>query len=73
MLLDSSPSVHMFFMRFPIDVVFLDRDRRVVAVKHCCARGGSRERGERRRPGVAGGTATAVGVEEGNVLILEDV
>ena len=25
-------SVHMFFMRFPIDVVFIDRDRRVVRV-----------------------------------------
>lgn len=24
--------VHMFFMRFPIDVVFLDRERRVVSV-----------------------------------------
>jgi hypothetical protein len=27
-------SVHMFFMRFPIDVVFLDRDLRVVDVRH---------------------------------------
>lgn len=26
-------SVHMFFMRFPIDVVFLDRELRVVAVR----------------------------------------
>src|SRR6478736_5917097 len=34
MLIDSAPSVHMFFMRFPIDVVFLDRDWRVVAVRH---------------------------------------
>ena len=30
MLIDRAPSVHMFFMRFPIDVVFLDRDRKVV-------------------------------------------
>src|SRR5919112_3019900 len=34
MLIDSAPSVHMFFMRFPIDVVFLDRDWRVVGVRH---------------------------------------
>ncbi len=27
-------SVHMFFMRFPIDVVFLDRDLRVVGIRH---------------------------------------
>ena len=34
MLIDAAPSVHMFFMRFPIDVVFLDRDRTVVGVRH---------------------------------------
>ncbi len=34
MLIDSAPSVHMFFMRFPIDVVFLDRDWRVLSVRH---------------------------------------
>src|ERR1043166_7696959 len=34
MLIDSAPSVHMFFMRFPIDVVFLDRDWKVLSVRH---------------------------------------
>jgi uncharacterized protein len=34
LLLRPAPSVHMFFMRFPIDVVFLDRDLRVVDVRH---------------------------------------
>src|ERR1700751_6408205 len=34
MLIDAAPSGHMFFMRFPIDVVFLDRDRTVVGVRH---------------------------------------
>ncbi len=34
MLIDRAGSVHMFFMRFPIDVVFLSRDRTVVGVKH---------------------------------------
>jgi len=32
MLIDAAPSVHMFFMRFPIDVVFLDRGMEVVGV-----------------------------------------
>ena len=32
MLIDPAGSVHMFFMRFPIDVVFLDRDNRVVRI-----------------------------------------
>ncbi len=27
-------SIHMFFMRFPIDVVFIDNDHRVVRVYH---------------------------------------
>jgi len=31
-LLRPAGSVHTFFMRFPIDVVFLDRDLRVVSV-----------------------------------------
>jgi uncharacterized protein len=34
MLIDRAGSVHMFFMRFPIDVVFVDRDWRVVGVRH---------------------------------------
>ncbi len=32
-LLSPASSIHTFFMRFPIDVVFLDRDLRVVAVR----------------------------------------
>jgi uncharacterized protein len=32
MLIHPAPSVMTFFMRFPIDVVFLDRDKRVVRV-----------------------------------------
>ncbi len=74
MLIDASPSVHMFFMRFPIDVVFLDRDRKVVRVV------------ERLRPWrVAGarraaaalelpaGAAAATGVDVGDILVLEEI
>ena len=32
MLFRPGGSVHMFFMRFPLDVVFLDRDLRVVGI-----------------------------------------
>ena len=32
-LLRPAGSVHTFFMRFPIDVVFLDRDERVVGIE----------------------------------------
>lgn len=74
MLLTSAPSVHTFFMRFTIDVVFLDRDHKVVGVKH-----------ELRPWRVAGargayatlelpaGAADAVGIEVGEVLRFEDL
>jgi uncharacterized membrane protein (UPF0127 family) len=72
MLLTPEPSVHMFFMRFPIDAVFLDRENKVVGVRH-----------ELRPWRVAGargayatlelpaGAAAAAGVEEGDVLVIE--
>jgi uncharacterized membrane protein (UPF0127 family) len=34
MLINPAPSVMTFFMRFPIDVVFLDRDRKIVGIRH---------------------------------------
>jgi uncharacterized protein len=33
MVIDPCSSIHMFFMRFPIDVLYLDRDDRVVRVQ----------------------------------------
>jgi uncharacterized membrane protein (UPF0127 family) len=30
--IERSPSIHMFFMRFPIDVVFVDRQGRVTKI-----------------------------------------
>jgi uncharacterized membrane protein (UPF0127 family) len=32
LLIERSPSIHMFFMRYPIDVVFFDRNQRVTKV-----------------------------------------
>ena len=74
MLIDSAPSVHMFFMRFPIDVVFLDRDRKVVGVRH-----GLRPwrvagaRGAVAALELPAGAAAAAAVEEGYVLVLDDL
>jgi uncharacterized membrane protein (UPF0127 family) len=74
MLINPAPSVMTFFMRFPIDVVFLDRDRRVVGVRHRL--GPWRFAGARRAVAAlelpAGAAATA-GIHEGDVLVLEDV
>ena len=70
-LLRPAPSVHMFFMRFPIDVVFLDRDLRVVDVRH-----GLRpwrvasKRGAKSALELAEGEARRRGVEVGDRLVL---
>lgn len=66
--------IHMFFMRFPIDVVFVDRDRKVVGVKHRL--GPWRVAGARHAVAaleLPAGAAAEAGVEEGDVLVLEDV
>src|SRR5215471_3872779 len=73
MLIDSAPSVHMFFMRFPIDVVFVDRDWRVVGVRHGLRPW--RVAGARRAVAaleLPAGAASEAGIEEGDVLALED-
>lgn len=57
-------SIHTFFMRFPIDVAYLDRDMRVVAMFPCV-------RPWRVVPGVTGGVHTlelAAGALEAGAL-----
>jgi uncharacterized membrane protein (UPF0127 family) len=34
MLINPAPSVHTFFMRFPIDVVFIGREKTIVGISH---------------------------------------
>jgi uncharacterized protein len=73
MLIDRAGSVHMFFMRFRIDVVFVDRDWRVVGVRH-----GLRPwRMAAARRAVAAlelpaGAAAAAGIQVGDLLARED-
>jgi uncharacterized protein len=72
MLIDRAGSVHMFFMRFPIDVVFLDRDWRVVGIRHRLRpwrlAGAKRAVAALELPA---GAAAEAGLEEGDVLSLE--
>jgi uncharacterized membrane protein (UPF0127 family) len=73
MLIDAAPSVHTFFMRVPIDVVFLDRDWRVVRVVHRLRPW--RVAGARRAVAaleLPAGAAAEAGIEEGDVLSLEE-
>ena len=74
MLIDRAGSVHMFFMRFPIDVVFLARDRTVVGVKHRLSPW--RIAGARRAVAsleLPAGRVAEVGVEKGDVLVFEEI
>ena len=70
MLFPKTGSIHMFFMRFPVDVVFCDRDLRVVKVV--------RGLGPWRTASARGAKVTvelavgaAAGVDVGDQLVLE--
>jgi uncharacterized protein len=72
LLLQPAGSIHTFFMRFPIDAVFLDKERRVVriaaSVKPWRAALARRSRAVLE---LAAGEAARVGLQPGNVLQLE--
>jgi uncharacterized membrane protein (UPF0127 family) len=74
MLIDAAPSVMTFFMRFPIDVVFLDRDRKIVGIRHRLRPW--RVAGARRAVAaleLPAGVAAGAGLEESQVLVLEEL
>jgi uncharacterized protein len=66
--------MHMFFMRFPIDIVFLDRRGRVVKIN--CAlkpwRVSSMVFGARKALELAAGAAVRSGTEVGDQIDIED-
>ncbi|HEX3235414.1 MAG TPA: DUF192 domain-containing protein [Gemmatimonadales bacterium] len=70
LLLVPCRSVHMMGMRYPIDVAFLDSDRRVLSI-HCGLRPGPRTagiRGARYALELPSGTLDATGTVPGNRL-----
>ena len=71
MLFSHTGSIHTMFMRFPIDVVFLDADLRVLSVRGSVpAWRAVKERGARTTLELAAGEAGRVGIEPGIVLTL---
>jgi len=71
MLLRPAGSIHTFFMRFPIDAVWLDRDLRVVGVTHDVAPWRTvAQRGARAVLELPAGEAAALGLETGESLFL---
>ena len=65
-------SIHMFFMRIPLDVVFLDRDGRVLRTYEGIRpwRVSRVVRGSRTAVELPAGTLRAAGIEKGAVLRL---
>ena len=73
LLLKPTPSVHTCFMRFPIDVVFLGADMRVVSVvREMGPWKFAGRRGTRAVLELAAGEAERHGLREGVVLKLAD-
>jgi uncharacterized protein len=73
LLINPCSSIHTWFMRFPIDVVFLDRDLRVVRVAADVGPWRLRwGRGARQVLELAAGEAAARGIGVGDRLELED-
>jgi uncharacterized protein len=73
MLITPAPSVMTFFMRFPIDVVFLDRSRRIVKIVHSLRPW--RTAGARKAMAaleLPAGSAARLGLELGMALVLTD-
>ena len=73
LLLRPAGSIHTHFMRFPIDVVFLDRDCRVVDVRPTVRPWRTaRRRGAKAVLELRAGEAQRRGVEVGRVLRIAD-
>jgi uncharacterized protein len=73
LLIRPAGSIHMFFMRFPIDALFLDRDLRVLAISADLQPWRvAGQRGARVVVEMAAGQASKRGVQVGEQLVLGD-
>jgi uncharacterized protein len=71
LLLEPAPAIHTFFMRFPIDAVFVDRELRVVGVaRELRPWRWARRRGARAVLELPAGEAARAGVRIGERLAL---
>jgi uncharacterized membrane protein (UPF0127 family) len=75
MLINGTASIQMLFMRFPIDVVFLDRNKAIVGISHDVKpwRGIAGARGAAAALELPAGTAKAHDLHTGDVLSLVPV
>lgn len=74
MLFEGTGSIHMWFMRFPIDVLYLDRNARVVKVVHTLAPWRfSAARGAKTTIELAPGSLRAFDLDPGDLVRIEPV
>jgi uncharacterized protein len=72
MLINPAPSVMTFFMRFPIDVVFLDTEKTIVKIAHTLVPWRTAgARGAAAALELPAGRAAALGLEPGMTLVLD--
>jgi len=73
LLSDPTGSIHMFFMRFAIDAVFLTKDLEVVkVVEDLKPWRMARARGAKRILEIGSGEASRLGIKPGDRLVLDD-
>jgi uncharacterized membrane protein (UPF0127 family) len=73
MLINPAPSVMTFFMRFPIDVVFIDKAKKIVKIVHALGPWKTAgARGSSAALELPAGTAAALDLEPGMTLVLAD-
>ena len=73
LLIRPTGSIHMFFMRFPIDAVFLDRELRVLkVVPHLKPWRMAARRGAKQVLEMAAGEAERRGLEPGTQVVLRE-
>lgn len=73
--IERSPSIHMFFMRYPIDAVFVDRHGKVVRIVEWLRpwRIVAWARGAQDCMELPAGAARAAGINVGDELALEPI
>ena len=73
LLIRPTGSIHMFFMRFSIDAVFLDRELRILkVVSHLRPWRVSASKGAKQVLEMGAGEAARLGLEPGQQLLLDE-
>ena len=74
MLIMKTSSIHMFFMAFPIDAVFLDRDMRIRRIARDLRPWRiAWKRGSKSVLELPAGSTKATGIEVGSLLLWDDL